>query len=79
MTRPLWLRAAPVIFLVLWSAGFGVAKLGLDHAPPMTLLALRYGILVLVLFGLGQYRGWSVFGASEAKSPPGATRSIYHK
>ncbi|MFO1421358.1 MAG: hypothetical protein U1F59_10595 [Candidatus Competibacteraceae bacterium] len=37
------------------------------------------GILVLALFGLGQYRGWSVFGASEAKSPPGATRSIYHK
>lgn len=47
--RPLWLRAAPVIFLALWSAGFGVAKLGLDHAPPMTLLALRYGLLVLVL------------------------------
>lgn len=47
--RPLWLRAAPVIFLALWSAGFGVAKLGLEHAPPITLLALRYGILVLVL------------------------------
>lgn len=47
--RPIWLRAAPVIFLALWSAGFGVAKLGLEHAPPITLLALRYGILVLVL------------------------------
>lgn len=67
MTRPLWLRAAPVIFLVLWSAGFGVAKLGLDHAPPMTLLALRYGILVLVLLPLALilrvpmpqgWRGW---------------------
>ena len=37
------------------------------------------GLLVLALFGLGQYRGWSIFGASEAKSPPGATRSIDHK
>lgn len=48
MKRPLWLAAAPVIFLLLWSAGFGVAKLGLLHAQPLTLLALRY-VLVLVL------------------------------
>lgn len=48
MTRPLWLRAAPVLFLILWSAGFAIAKLGLEHAPPLTLLALRY-VLVLVL------------------------------
>ncbi len=41
MKRPLWLMAAPVIFLLLWSAGFGVAKLGLQHAQPLTLLALR--------------------------------------
>ena len=40
--RPLWLVAAPSVFLLLWSAGFGVAKLGLQHANPMTLLALRY-------------------------------------
>ena len=46
--RPLWLAAAPVIFLVLWSAGFGIAKLGLQHAEPLTLLALRY-VCVLVL------------------------------
>lgn len=50
MNRPLWLIAAPVIFLLLWSAGFGVAKLGLEHAPPLTLLALRYvSVLVLLL------------------------------
>lgn len=47
-TRPLWLTLAPAIFLLLWSAGFGVAKLGLQHAPPLTLLALRY-VLVLAL------------------------------
>jgi drug/metabolite transporter (DMT)-like permease len=47
--RPLWLVAAPVIFLLLWSAGFGVAKLGLQHAEPLTLLALRYSCVLLLL------------------------------
>ncbi len=47
--RPLWLVAAPSIFLLLWSAGFGVAKLGLQHADPMTLLALRYVCVLVVL------------------------------
>ena len=47
--RPLWLVVAPVIFLLLWSAGFGVAKLGLQHAQPLTLLALRYVSVLLVL------------------------------
>ncbi|MGV8984800.1 MAG: DMT family transporter [Cypionkella sp.] len=49
MKRPLWLAAAPVIFLLLWSAGFGVAKLGLMHAQPLTLLALRYVLVLVVL------------------------------
>ena len=48
MTSQSWLKAAPFIFLLLWSAGFPVAKLGLEHANPMTLLALRY-VLVLVI------------------------------
>ncbi|MBL9073519.1 DMT family transporter [Tabrizicola sp.] len=52
MTKPLWLTAAPVIFLLLWSAGFAVAKIGLLHAGPFTLLALRYLIAVLVLLPL---------------------------
>ena len=52
MTKPLWLVAAPVIFLLLWSAGFAVAKIGLLHAGPFTLLALRYLIAVLVLLPL---------------------------
>ncbi len=37
------------------------------------------GLLVLALFATAQHRGWSVFSASEAKSPPGAARGIYHK
>lgn len=47
--RPLWLVAAPVIFLLLWSAGFAIAKLGLQHAEPLTLLALRYSCVLLLL------------------------------
>lgn len=37
------------MFLVLWSAGFAVAKLGLEHAEPMTILALRYCLVLVVL------------------------------
>lgn len=47
-SQPLWLIAAPFIFLILWSGGFAVAKLGLKHAEPMTFLAMRY-VAVLVL------------------------------
>jgi drug/metabolite transporter (DMT)-like permease len=50
--RPLWLAAAPVLFLLLWSAGFPVAKLGLEHAQPLTLLALRYLLVLAVMLPL---------------------------
>ncbi|HOB62292.1 MAG TPA: hypothetical protein PKI41_09225 [Candidatus Competibacteraceae bacterium] len=41
---------------------------------------LLSGILILALFATGQYRGWSLFSASETKSAPGsAARGIYHK
>lgn len=62
--RPLWLVLAPAVFLLLWSAGFAVAKLGLKHAPPITLLALRYSLVVLLLLPVaavlrpGLPRGW---------------------
>lgn len=46
------LLAAPVIFLLLWSAGFAVAKIGLQHAGPFTILGLRYLIAVAVLLPL---------------------------
>jgi drug/metabolite transporter (DMT)-like permease len=41
-----------VIFLLLWSAGFGIAKLGLQHAEPLTLLALRYSCVLALLLPL---------------------------
>ncbi|MCX8508742.1 MAG: EamA family transporter, partial [Rhodobacteraceae bacterium] len=47
--RPFWLILAPALFLILWSAGFGMAKIGLRHAEPMTLLALRYCLAVALL------------------------------
>jgi drug/metabolite transporter (DMT)-like permease len=50
--KPLWLAAAPFIFLVLWSGGFSVAKLGLKHAEPLSFLALRYATVLAVLVPL---------------------------
>mgnify|MGYP003647301244 CR=1 FL=1 len=47
--RPLWLVAAPAVFLLLWSGGYAVAKLGLLYTQPMTLLALRYAIVVAIM------------------------------
>lgn len=52
MRKPLWLIAAPFIFLLLWSAGFALAKIGLQHAGPFTILGLRYLIAVVVLLPL---------------------------
>lgn len=40
------------MFLILWSAGFAIAKLGLDHAEPLTLLALRYSCVLALLIPL---------------------------
>jgi drug/metabolite transporter (DMT)-like permease len=44
-------RAMPWIFVVIWSTGFVVARLGMPHAPPMGFLAIRYALSVLC-FGL---------------------------
>ncbi len=50
--KPLWLVAAPFIFLLLWSGGFSVAKLGLKHAEPLSFLALRYATVLAILLPL---------------------------
>ena len=44
-TRPL-LRAMPWVFVLIWSTGFVVARLGMPHAPPMSFLALRFALSV---------------------------------
>ena len=50
--KPLWLLAAPVIFLLLWSGGFSVAKLGITHAEPLSFLSLRYALVLALLLPL---------------------------
>ena len=47
--KPLWLTIAPVMFLGLWSGGYVVAKFGIRHAEPFTLLSLRYGLVVILM------------------------------
>jgi drug/metabolite transporter (DMT)-like permease len=36
------IRAMPVVFVLIWSTGFIVAKFGLPYAPPLTFLVIRY-------------------------------------
>lgn len=62
-------RLAPGVFVLLWAAGYSFARLGLAHAEPMTLLALRYGLAVPLLLPLVLWRrpalprGWRHWGA----------------
>ena len=50
MTRqPLWLLLAPFLFLILWSGGYVVAKVALQYASPMAVLAIRFGSVVLIM------------------------------
>lgn len=39
-------RAMPVVFVLIWSTGFIVARYGMPYAPPMKFLALRYFLSV---------------------------------
>ncbi len=41
----------PVVFVLIWSTGFVVARYGMPHAPPLGFLALRYALSVLA-FGV---------------------------
>jgi drug/metabolite transporter (DMT)-like permease len=41
------LRAMPVVFVLIWSTGFVVARFGMPHAPPMGFLAWRFALSVL--------------------------------
>jgi drug/metabolite transporter (DMT)-like permease len=38
--------AMPVVFVLIWSTGFIVARYGMPYAPPMKFLALRYAFSV---------------------------------
>jgi len=41
------LRAMPLVFVLIWSTGFVVARFGMPHAPPMGFLAWRFALSVL--------------------------------
>lgn len=45
------LRAMPMVFVLIWSTGFVVARFGMPHGGPMAFLSWRYGFSILV-FGL---------------------------
>jgi drug/metabolite transporter (DMT)-like permease len=34
----------PWVFVLIWSTGFVVARLGMPYAPPLTFLSMRYGL-----------------------------------
>ncbi|NBC32044.1 MAG: EamA family transporter [Alphaproteobacteria bacterium] len=56
--QALMLAAMPGLFVLLWSTGFIGARLGLPYAEPLTFLALRFA-LVVVLFALAM-AAWRV-------------------
>jgi len=42
------LLAMPVVFVLIWSTGFIVARYGMPHAPPLGFLSWRYALSVAV-------------------------------
>ena len=46
-----WLRAMPVVFVLIWSTGFIVARYGMPNSPPFTFLLWRY-VFSIVCFAL---------------------------
>lgn len=47
--EPLVARIAPMVFVVLWSTGFVVARYGTDDAGPLTFLAIRLTLAAAAL------------------------------
>ena len=47
--RGLFIAATPAMFVLLWSTGFLAVKLGIPHADPLTFLAIRFTITVVIM------------------------------
>jgi drug/metabolite transporter (DMT)-like permease len=45
--RESWVRAMPVVFVLIWSTGFIVARYAMPYSPPMTFLWVRYLLSIL--------------------------------
>ncbi|WP_290637784.1 DMT family transporter [Aquisalimonas sp.] len=49
-TQGLWIRAMPILFVLLWSTGFIGARFGLPYAEPFTFLTIRFLCTLVVLY-----------------------------
>jgi drug/metabolite transporter (DMT)-like permease len=49
---PLFDRVAPLLFVLIWSTGWIVARYSADYADPLTFLCFRFGAAGLLLLGL---------------------------
>lgn len=47
--NPKIVRLMPLVFVLIWSTGFIVARYAMPSSPPMKFLAVRYGLSVLCL------------------------------
>lgn len=57
---------APLLFVALWSTGFIGAKLGLPYAEPLTFLALRFSIVIVLMLAVATLARapWPAWGKS---------------
>ena len=56
-SAPGWaLVLAPIVFLLFWSAGYPFAKIILQYSEPLTALATRYIIVLLVMVPIFAFR-----------------------
>lgn len=62
-----WLRAAPLLFVTFWSGGFTAGKIAVAYTQPLTLLSLRFALVMAVAGALAlilrvpwptDWRGW---------------------
>lgn len=60
LSSPLFLRAVPLIFTVLWSSGWIVAGFSAPYADPLTFLLVRFGsaTILLALFAMALRAPW---------------------
>lgn len=59
MTSPLLLRAAPLVFVLIWSTGWISARFAAPFADPLTFLAVRYALAGALLTGVAVATGAS--------------------
>ena len=59
-----FVRAMPWLFVLIWSTGFVVARLGMPHSPPLTFLAMRFG------FSLACFGVWIALSRAEWPREP---------